>query len=38
MDLRIAEGFWHVFEWYPFPESIASLNEVAKFLKKHLDD
>lgn len=35
-DLRIWEGLWHVFEFYPeIPEADASLTEIAEFLKRH---
>lgn len=34
VDLRVWEGMWHVFEFYPdIPESDASLSEVAAFLE-----
>merc|ERR1712061_153636 len=30
VDLRVAEGLWHVFEWYPdLPEAAASLHGIA---------
>jgi acetyl esterase/lipase len=33
VDLRIWEGMWHVFEFYPeIPEADASLSEIATFL------
>jgi epsilon-lactone hydrolase len=36
VDFRIAEGLWHVYEWYPrCPESAESLHQIATFLKKH---
>lgn len=36
VDLRIWEGMWHVFEYYPeIPESDASLTEIARFLNSH---
>lgn len=35
VDLRITEGLWHVFEWYPqCPEAVESLMEIINFLKK----
>lgn len=35
-DLRIWEGLWHVFEFYPeIPEADASLTEIAAFLDHH---
>ncbi|MFT4716411.1 MAG: monoterpene epsilon-lactone hydrolase, partial [Paracoccaceae bacterium] len=34
VDLRVWEGMWHVFEFYPeIPESDASLTEIADFLE-----
>ncbi|MCI5095408.1 MAG: alpha/beta hydrolase [Rhodobacteraceae bacterium] len=36
-ELRIWEGMWHVFEYYPdLPEADASLREIARFLQDHL--
>lgn len=36
IDLRVWEGMWHVFEYYPdIPEADASLSEVAAFLDRH---
>ncbi|MFO1169507.1 MAG: alpha/beta hydrolase [Hyphomicrobiaceae bacterium] len=36
-ELRVWEGMWHVFEYYPeLPEAEASLNELGAFLKRHL--
>jgi len=36
IDLRVWEGMWHVFEFYPdIPEAKASLHEIADFLEKH---
>lgn len=36
IDLRIWEGMWHVFEYYPnIPEADASLSEIATFLDGH---
>lgn len=33
VDLRIAEGLWHVYEWYPqCPEAVESLEQIATFL------
>ena len=35
VELRVAEGLWHVFEWYPdLPEAAASVREIASFLGK----
>lgn len=34
-DLRVNEGMWHVFEFYPVPEARRSINEVAEFIKAH---
>jgi monoterpene epsilon-lactone hydrolase len=34
-DLRVWEGMWHVFEYYPIPEAEASLKEVAEFVQMH---
>lgn len=35
-DLRVWEGMWHVFEYYPeIPEADASLTEIAAFLEHH---
>ena len=34
-DLRVWEGLWHVFEFYPIPEAQQSIIEVAKFIKAH---
>ena len=37
VELRVAEGLWHVFEWYPeLPEARASLHGVASFLATYL--
>ena len=37
VDLRVWEGMWHVFEFYPdLPEAQASLTEIADFLKPYL--
>ncbi len=37
VDLRVAEGLWHVFEWYPdLPEALASLQGIAAFLARYL--
>lgn len=34
VDLRVWEGMWHVFEFYPdIPEADASLSEIAEFLQ-----
>lgn len=36
-ELRVWEGMWHVFEYYPdLPEADASLREIARFLQDHL--
>ncbi len=34
-DLRVMEGMWHVFEFYPIPEAERSISEVAGFIKAH---
>ena len=34
-DLRVNEGMWHVFEFYPIPEAEQSLSEVAEFINTH---
>ena len=34
-DLRVNEGMWHVFEFYPIPEARRSIREVANFIKAH---
>ncbi len=34
-ELRVSEGMWHVFEFYPVPEATQSIAEVAKFIKAH---
>ena len=34
-DLRVNEGMWHVFEFYPIPEAGQSIREVAEFIKAH---
>lgn len=34
-DLRVWEGLWHVFEFYPIPEAEISIIEVAEFIKAH---
>ncbi|MCR9256060.1 MAG: alpha/beta hydrolase [Alphaproteobacteria bacterium] len=34
-DLRVWDGLWHVFEYYPdLPEAAASLEEIAAFLRE----
>ena len=33
--LRVNEGMWHVFEFYPVPEARQSIREVAEFIKAH---
>lgn len=35
-DLRVWEGMWHVFEFYPIPEADQSIVEIADFIKAHL--
>lgn len=36
IDMRVWEGMWHVFEFYPdIPEADASLTEIAAFLNTH---
>lgn len=36
VDLRVWEGMWHVFEYYPdLPEANASLVEISEFLESH---
>eukprot|EP01124_Arcella_intermedia_P009389 TRINITY_DN16126_c0_g1_i1.p1 TRINITY_DN16126_c0_g1~~TRINITY_DN16126_c0_g1_i1.p1 ORF type:complete len:317 (+),score=20.31 TRINITY_DN16126_c0_g1_i1:81-953(+) len=33
VDLRVAEGLWHVFEWYPqCPEALLSIQQISDFL------
>jgi acetyl esterase/lipase len=33
-ELRVWEGMWHVFEYYPdLPEAEASLKEIARFIE-----
>ena len=34
-DLRVHEGMWHVFEFYPIPEAAQSIREVAEFISAH---
>jgi len=34
-DLRVNEGMWHVFEFYPLPEARQSIREVADFIKAY---
>ena len=34
-DLRVWEGLWHVFEFYPIPEAKLSIAEVAEFIRAH---
>jgi acetyl esterase/lipase len=37
VDLRVWEGLWHVFEFYPdIPEADLSLTEIADFLRPRL--
>ena len=35
-DLRIWEGMWHVFEFYPIPEAEISIGEIAGFIRGYL--
>ena len=35
-DLRVWEGMWHVFEFYPIPEAEVSIGEIAAFLRAYL--
>jgi epsilon-lactone hydrolase len=32
-DLRVWEGLWHVFEFYPIPEAERSIAEIAAFIR-----
>ncbi len=34
-DLRVWEGLWHVFEFYPIPEAETSIREIAAFVLAH---
>ena len=34
-DLRVWEGLWHVFEFYPIPEAQLSIAETAAFIRAH---
>jgi acetyl esterase/lipase len=34
-DLRVWDGMWHVFEFYPIPEARLSIIEVADFIRAH---
>ena len=34
-DLRVWEGMWHVFEFYPIPEAEQSIGEVAEFIRAY---
>ena len=34
-DLRVWEGLWHVFEFYPIPEAQTSIAEMAEFIRAH---
>jgi acetyl esterase/lipase/D-serine deaminase-like pyridoxal phosphate-dependent protein len=37
VDLRVAEGMWHVFEWYPqLPEAKTTMDEIGQFLSAHM--
>lgn len=37
VDLRVIEGMWHVFEYYPqLPEAEDSTKEIAAFLSRHM--
>ena len=35
-DLRVWEGMWHVFEFYPIAEAKTSLEEVSAFIRAHI--
>ncbi|MEM7238185.1 MAG: alpha/beta hydrolase fold domain-containing protein [Pseudomonadota bacterium] len=38
VDMRVWDGLWHVFEYYPdIPEAAQSLAEIAEFLAGHLE-
>jgi monoterpene epsilon-lactone hydrolase len=34
-DLRVWDGLWHVFEFYPIPEAKLSIAEIAEFIRAH---
>jgi acetyl esterase/lipase len=34
-DLRVWDGLWHVFEFYPIVEAQLSIAEVAAFIRAH---
>jgi monoterpene epsilon-lactone hydrolase len=34
-DLRVWEGLWHVFEFYPIPEAQLSIVEIAAYIRAH---
>ncbi len=34
-DLRVHDGLWHVFEFYPIPEAAVSIGEAANFIRAH---
>jgi acetyl esterase/lipase len=34
-DLRVWDGLWHVFEFYPIPEAARSIAETADFIRAH---
>lgn len=36
VHLQVAEGLWHVYEWYHIPEAARSVQNVASFLKQSL--
>jgi len=37
VELRVADGLWHVFEWYPdIPEAAESVKAIATFLSEHM--
>jgi acetyl esterase/lipase len=37
VDLRVAEGLWHVFEWYAdLPEAAESVRAVGEFVREYL--
>jgi monoterpene epsilon-lactone hydrolase len=34
-DLRVWDGLWHVFKFYPIPHAQLSIAEVAEFIRVH---
>ena len=34
-DLRVWDGLWHLFEFYPIPEAQLSIAEFAEFFRTH---